>query len=118
MQSYSFPDPIIPASYGPYSHAVVAGDFVFAAGQTARDLTTGRLIEAGVAAPTTRALHLGRDMLGGMGLTLKDEGPVPGAYPAESMPPYPARSTPQVRGPFDALVGIEATAFNGRGDRA
>jgi len=45
MEHHSFPDTSIPPAYRPYSHAVVAGDFVFLAGQIARDAVTGRLID-------------------------------------------------------------------------
>ncbi len=50
MEHHSFPDTSIPAAYGPYSHAVIVGDFVFLSGQTARDSNTGLLIEGNVVA--------------------------------------------------------------------
>ena len=131
MEHHSFPDTGIPAAYGPYSHAVVAGDFVFVAGQTARDSATGLVIEGDIAAQTTRALHIVRGILSELGLTLKDVVRVTvfladigdfaamnRAYAEEFQPPYPARSTPQVTLPFGALVGIEVTAYRGRRDSA
>jgi 2-iminobutanoate/2-iminopropanoate deaminase len=131
MEHHSFPDTDIPAAYGPYSHAVVAGDFVFVAGQTARDSATGLVIEGDIAAQTTRALHIVRGILSELGLTLKDVVRVTvfladigdfaamnRAYTAEFQPPYPARSTPQVTLPFGARVGIEVTAYRGRRNRA
>ena len=35
MEHCSHSDAAIPAAYGPYSHSVIAGNFVFLAGQTA-----------------------------------------------------------------------------------
>jgi len=40
----------IPAACGPYSHAVIAGDYVFLAGQTGRDPRTGKVIEGDIEA--------------------------------------------------------------------
>ena len=72
MEHYSFTDTNIPTAYGPYSHAVEAGDFVFLAGQIARDSVTGHLIEGDVAAQTVRCLEIIRDILSKLGLTLTD----------------------------------------------
>ena len=63
MEHHSFPDTSIPAAYGPYSHTVIAGDFVFLSGQTARDPKTGILIEGDVAAQTHRCLEIVREIL-------------------------------------------------------
>ena len=127
MEHFSFPDTNIPTAYGPYSHAVVAGDFVFLAGQIARDAVTGRLIEGDVAAQTARCLEIVRDILNELGLTLADVvrttvfladigdfDEMNRVYSVTFRPPYPVRSTPQVKLPFGALVGIEVTAYRGR----
>ena len=127
MEHYSFTDTNIPPAYGPYSHAVVAGDFVFLAGQIARDSVTGHLIEGDVAAQTARCLEIVREILSEFGLTLTDIVRVTvyladigdfdamnQVYSAAFRPPYPVRSTPQVKLPFGALVGIEITAYRGR----
>src|SRR5262245_58568749 len=42
--------PLAPAAIGPYSQAIVAGGFVFTAGQIALDPRTGALVGAGDAA--------------------------------------------------------------------
>jgi len=58
MEHHSFPDTVIPPAYGPYSHAVVAGDFVFVAGQIARDSETDKLIDGDITAQTARSLEI------------------------------------------------------------
>src|ERR1051326_3188968 len=45
-----------PPPIGPYSQAIKAGEFVFCAGQTARDPVTNKLIEGDVSAQTDRVL--------------------------------------------------------------
>jgi len=124
MEHYSFPDTTIPKAYGPYSHAVVAGDFVFLAGQIARDPVTGLLIEGDIAAQTARCLEIVSDILRGLGLSLTDVvrttvflsdignfDAMNRVYSAALPAPYPVRSTLQVKMAFGALVGIEVTAF-------
>ena len=124
MEHHTFSESPIPTAYGPYSHAVVAGDFVFLAGQTARDPVTGTLIDGGIEAQTTRCLEIVRDILTELGLSLKDVvrttvymknlddfAAMNRVYSATFNAPYPARSTPQVVLPFGALVGIEVTAY-------
>ena len=127
MKHHTFPGTTIPPAYGPYSHAVVAGDYVFLAGQTARDAVTGRLIEGDILAQTARALELVREILGELGLSLShvvrstvylasisDFDAMNSVYVKYFAPPYPARSTPEASLPFGALVSIEVTAYRGR----
>ena len=127
MEHYSFPDTSIPPAYGPYSHAVAAGDFVFLAGQIARDPVSGQLIDGDITAQTARCVEIVRDILNRLGLTLADVvrttvflsdigdfDAMNCAYSAAFQPPYPVRSTPQVKMPFGALVGIEVTAYRSR----
>ncbi len=45
-----------PAAIGPYSQAIVAGGFVFTAGQIALDPATGQLVEGDVAVQTERVM--------------------------------------------------------------
>ena len=131
MEYYSFPDTSIPPAYGPYSHAVVAGDFVFLAGQIARDSVTGHLIEGDITAQTARCLEIVRDILNRLGLTfanvvrttvflsdIEDFDAMNRVYSDAFQAPYPVRSTPQVKMPFGALVGMEVTAYRGRHNRA
>ena len=131
MEHYSFLNTDIPPAYGPYSHAVVAGDFVFLAGQIARDAISGHLIEGDITVQTARCLEIISDILKRLGLSLADVvrttvflsdigdfDAMNCAYSAAFQPPYPVRSTPQVKMPFGALVGIEVTAYRGRHSKA
>ena len=124
MEHHTFSDTSIPAAYGPYSHAVVAGDYVFIAGQTGRDPQTGRVIEGDVSQQARRSLEIVRQILGRLGLSLSDVvrttvyienindfAAMNSVYSAMFQPPYPARSVVQVKMPFGALVGVEAIAY-------
>ena len=130
MEHHSFPDTSIPPAYGPYSHAVVAGDFVFLAGQIARDAVTGRLIDGDITAQTARCLEIVSDILKSFGLSLADVvrttvflsdigdfDAMNRVYSAAFQAPYPVRSTPQVKMPFGALVAMEVTAYRSRHNR-
>ena len=46
-----------PAAIGPYSQAVVAGEWVFASGQITLDPSTGEVVEGGVAEQTDRVMN-------------------------------------------------------------
>ena len=46
-----------PAAIGPYSQAVVAGGFVFSAGQIALDPASGQIVEGGIEAQTERVMQ-------------------------------------------------------------
>lgn len=46
-----------PAAIGPYSQAVVAGEWVFASGQIPLDPSTGKVVEGGVAEQTDRVMN-------------------------------------------------------------
>ena len=48
--------PEAPAAIGPYSQAVVAGEWVFASGQIPVDPATGDLIDGGIAEQTDRVM--------------------------------------------------------------
>ncbi len=124
MHHHSFPDSSIPSAYGPYSHAVEAGDFVFVAGQTARDPHTGQVIDADVTAQTVRCLEIIQEILAQLDLSVSDVvratvylakiddfEAMNRVYSTVFRPPFPARSTPEVKLPFGALVGIEVTAY-------
>jgi 2-iminobutanoate/2-iminopropanoate deaminase len=45
-----------PKAMGPYSQAIVAGDFIFCAGQVAIDPATGQMVEGDIQAQTARVL--------------------------------------------------------------
>jgi 2-iminobutanoate/2-iminopropanoate deaminase len=61
-----------PAAIGPYSQAVVAGDFVFVSGQIAIDPATGALVAGGIEAETDRALRNVAAVLAAAGLSMND----------------------------------------------
>jgi 2-iminobutanoate/2-iminopropanoate deaminase len=126
MEHHTFPNTAIPAAYGPYSHAVVAGDYVFLAGQTARDEVTGKLVAGDIRAQTARALEIVGEILSQLGLSFRnvvrstvylasigDFDAMNSVYSKVFQPPYPARSTPEASLPFGALVSIEVTAYRG-----
>ncbi len=113
-----------PKAIGPYSQAVVAGDFVFLAGQIGTDPKTGNLAE-GVEAQTEQALKnleavlkaSNADFAGVVKTTIfladmNDFARVNEVYARFLKTPYPARATVQVaRLPRDARVEIEMTAL-------
>ena len=107
----------------PYSPVVVAGDFVFTAGQVGHD-EHGALVAGGVAEQTARALdNVGR-CLDAAGCSMDDVVKVTAflsdlgdfeaynrAYAERFSPPYPARSTVGAARPPGILVEIEAVAL-------
>jgi 2-iminobutanoate/2-iminopropanoate deaminase len=127
MEHFSHADAPVPAAYGPYSHSIVAGDFVFVAGQTARNTKSGKIIDGDITAQTARCLEIISVILNEHGLTLadvvrstvyladmEDFAAMNAVYGATLQAPYPVRSTVEVRMPYGALVGVEVTAFRGR----
>ena len=61
-----------PQPVGPYSQAVVAGDFVYVAGQGPVDPAIGKKVEGGIAAETEQVLKNIQAILEGAGATLRD----------------------------------------------
>jgi len=61
-----------PKAIGPYSQAIVAGGFVFTAGQIPLDPATMKLVEGDVAAQTHRIFDNLEAILAGAGATLAD----------------------------------------------
>ena len=117
--------PNAPAAIGPYSQAVVAGGFVFTAGQIGLDPATGVLVGAGdVARETEQALVNLQAVLRAAGtdlsravrcdvflLDLNDFGTVNRVYAGHFGKEPPARVTVQAaRLPKDARVEIAAIA--------
>jgi len=116
-----------PAAIGPYSQAIVAGHFVFCAGQVGTDPATGELVEGGAAAQAERALDnlaaVLREAGSGLDRAVKttifladmaDFQEVNEAYARRVPQPYPARTTVAVRElPRRALVEIECIAGAG-----
>jgi 2-iminobutanoate/2-iminopropanoate deaminase len=118
--------PGAPRAAGPYSHAIVAGDFVFTAGQAGLDPATRQLAE-GIEAQTRQALRNVAAILEAAGTSMAnvvkttvflanmDDFQAMNAVYAEFFPENPpARTTVQAaRIPLDALVEIEAVAVRG-----
>ena len=113
-----------PAAIGPYSQGVVAGGFLFTAGQIALDPASGQIVVGDVAAQTERVLANLLAILGSAGCSwrhvvkttvyLHDMADFPRVneiYARTLGDARPARSTVQVSGlPRGALVEIDAVA--------
>ncbi|HEV8194131.1 MAG TPA: RidA family protein [Ktedonobacterales bacterium] len=118
-----------PGAIGPYSQAIVTGDFVFASGQVALDPATGQLIEGDIQAQTRRALENLSAVLQAAGSSFADVakttvfltsmsnfGPMNEVYAEYFTGDPPARSTVAVAElPRNALVEIEAVALRSNG---
>lgn len=110
-----------PAAVGPYSHAVMAGDFLFTSGQLGLDPVSGELKE-GVEAQAEQALQNLKAVLEAAGLTMgqvvktvvfladiNDFAAVNAIYAKYFVGDTPARSCVQVAAlPKGGLVEIEA----------
>ena len=116
-----------PAAIGPYSQAVLIGDFLYTSGQVALDPASGALVPGGVTEQTALVIQNLKAVLAAAGASLaqvvkttvflKNMGDfaamneVYGRYFAGDDVVAPARSTVEVaRLPKDALVEIEVIA--------
>ncbi len=113
-----------PKAIGPYSQAVVAGGFLFSAGQIALDPATMQVVEGGVPEQTERVFRNLEAVLGEAGLTFNDVAKTTvflrdmadfaamnEVYARFMGDHRPARSTVAVAGlPRDVLVEIEVIA--------
>jgi 2-iminobutanoate/2-iminopropanoate deaminase len=61
-----------PAAIGPYSQAVIAGGFLFTAGQIALDPASGQIVEGGVNEQTERVMQNLKAVLDKAGLEMND----------------------------------------------
>lgn len=109
---------------GPYSVGVAAGNVVYVSGQLPIDGATGKLVEGDVSAQARQCLENMKRVLDAAGLgfgnvakttvfltSMADFGAMNDVYKTYVVPPYPARSTVEVRAlPLGALVEIEAIA--------
>ena len=116
-----------PAPIGPYSQAIVAGGFVYTAGQIALDPATKNLVEGDIKVQTERVLKNVEAILKAAGTSmkavvkttvfLKDMGEfaqMNEVYAKFFSEAAPARSTVEVvRLPKDVKVEIEAIAVVG-----
>jgi 2-iminobutanoate/2-iminopropanoate deaminase len=124
MVEYVFTDRA-PKPIGPYSQAVIAGNFVFLAGQIPIDPKTGELVDGGIKEQTRRVLENIKAVLEKAECSLKDVvnvtvflkdlsyfnefNEVYSEYFSENKP---ARATIQVAAlPKNALVEIVAIAY-------
>ena len=113
-----------PAAIGPYSQGIVAGNFLFTAGQIALDPATGQIVQGDVTAQTERVLTNLAAVLESAGASwadvvkttvyLQDMADFPRVnevYGRMIGDARPARSTVQVSGlPRGVLVEIDAVA--------
>jgi len=113
-----------PAAIGPYSQAIIANGFLFAAGQIALDPATGQVIPGDVKDQTERALKNLTEVLAAAGASwrnvvkttvflhdMNDFPAVNETYARMVGDARPARSTVQVSGlPRGVLVEIDAIA--------
>ncbi|UCG91521.1 MAG: RidA family protein [candidate division WOR-3 bacterium] len=113
-----------PEAIGPYSQAIVAGDFVFTAGQIALVPETGKVVDGGVREQTRQALENLQAILEASGsniasvvkttvyLTRPDHfAPMNEVYAEYFNAQPPARTTVFISAlPKDALVEIDAVA--------
>jgi len=114
-----------PAAIGPYSQAVVAGGFLFTAGQIALDPATGQIVQGDVSAQTERVMRNLAAVLENAGASwadvvkttvyLQDMADFPRVnevYGRVMGQARPARSTVQVAGlPRGVLVEIDVIAI-------
>jgi 2-iminobutanoate/2-iminopropanoate deaminase len=119
------PTPSAPASAGPYSPAVRAGDWLALAGQVGIDPSTGSLADGGVGDQTRQAMANVAAVLGDCGATLADvakttvflvdmgDFPVMNEVYADAFAGHrPARSTIAVAAlPLGARVEVEVWAY-------
>ncbi|MEO8880946.1 MAG: RidA family protein [Gemmatimonadaceae bacterium] len=113
-----------PAAIGPYSQGVVAGGFLFTAGQIALDPKSGKIVNGGIVEQTTRVLENLREVLAKAGATwsdvvrstvylldLSDFPTVNEIYGKHFGSARPARSTVQVSAlPRGGLIEIDLIA--------
>ena len=113
----------VPAVLGPYSHAIVAGGFIFCSGTAGIDPATGTVCN-GIAAQTEQALRNLAAILEAAGASMADlvkttifytnvdDFPELNQVYAQHMPdPPPARSAPaNVALPRGLLISIDAIA--------
>ena len=61
-----------PAAIGPYSQAIIAGGFLFSAGQIPLDPATGQIVDGGITPQTERVMQNLRAVLESAGLDWSD----------------------------------------------
>ncbi|GAB4440193.1 MAG: RidA family protein [bacterium] len=118
-----------PQPIGPYSQAILAGDFLFVSGQIAIDPLTGQFEEGDVRNQTKRVLENLNNILREASLSfsdivkitiylkeIKDFPIVNEVYEIYVSKPFPARATVEVSNlPKGALIEIDAIAYKKTG---
>ena len=113
-----------PAAIGPYSQAIIAGGFLFSAGQIPLDPATGQIVDGGITPQTERVMQNLRAVLASAGLDwpdvvkttvylhdMADFPTVNEIYGKSFGTAHPARSTVQVAAlPRGALIEIDIIA--------
>jgi len=113
-----------PAAIGPYSQGIVAGGFLFSAGQIALDPITGKIVEGGIVEQTEQVMRNLQEVLRAAGASwgdvvkttvyLQDLAHFPTVnevYGKSLGDARPARSTVQVSAlPRGAMVEIDVIA--------
>lgn len=116
-----------PAALGPYSQAVMAGDFLFVSGQIPIDPDTGQIVPGDITAQTGRVMENLKAILTSVGLgfpdivkttiflsDMSDFKKVNETYGGYFGDDPPARATIEVaRLPLDVQVEIECVAYKG-----
>lgn len=114
-----------PAAIGPYSQAIVAGGFLFTAGQIALDPSTGKIVDGGIVEQTTRVMTNLHEVLAKAGaswadvvkstvylIDLAEFSVVNDIYGKHLGNARPARSTVQVEAlPRGGLIEIDLIAL-------
>ena len=127
MSTRSVQTDAAPAAIGPYSQAIIAGGFLFTAGQIPIDPVTGQVIEGDIVPQTRRVMDNLQAVLAAAGASwkdvvkttvfLQDMADFPRmneVYSAAMGDARPARSTVQVAGlPRGVRVEIELVAHLG-----
>ena len=117
-----------PPPVGPYSQAVVAGDFVYVAGQGPVDPAAGKKVEGGIAAETEQVLKNIQAILEAAGCSMRDVvktnvylshsgdfRAMNEVYARFFTEEPPARTTVQASPPVPILVEIDCVAYKSRG---
>jgi 2-iminobutanoate/2-iminopropanoate deaminase len=112
---------------GPYSPAIVAGDFIFVSGQGPSDPATGKMVLDSVQAETRQVLRNVQAILAAAGATLEDVvkcnvyladradfAAMNEAYREFFPNDPPARTTVQAHPPVEIRVEIECVAYKPR----
>lgn len=113
-----------PEAIGPYSQAIIAGDFLYASGSIGIDPQSGEVV-GGIEEQTKQVMENLREVLkeGGASFSqvvkftiylksMDDFATVNEIYGSYLEKPYPARATVEVsRLPKDVLVEIDAVAY-------